>query len=301
MCRSPSAPSRRTSPRVSTRATRPASRAPRTRSRKQGAGDQGLMFGYADADTPELMPLPIGLAHRLARKLTAVRRDGTLPYLRPDGKTQVTIAYDDDKPVGVETVVLSTQHAADIDLDNLLTPDIKSKVIQPGARRDRPRLVEHPRPGQPDRPLRHRRPDGRRGPHRPQDHRRHLRRLRPPRRRRLLRQGPVEGRPLRRVRHALGGQERRGRRPGQARRGPDRLRDRQGRARGRVRRDLRDRPTSTRPRSRRPSTRSSTCAPARSCATCSCCARSTSRPRRTATSAATTSTSPGSAPTAPTP
>jgi S-adenosylmethionine synthetase len=98
---------------------------------RQGAGDQGLMFGYADADTPELMPLPIGLAHRLARKLTAVRRDGTLPYLRPDGKTQVTIAYDDDKPVGVETVVLSTQHAADIDLDNLLTPDIKSKVINP--------------------------------------------------------------------------------------------------------------------------------------------------------------------------
>jgi S-adenosylmethionine synthetase len=98
---------------------------------KQGAGDQGLMFGYADADTPELMPLPIGLAHRLARKLTAVRRDGTLPYLRPDGKTQVTIAYDGDKPVGVETVVLSTQHAADIDLDELLTPDIKNKVIQP--------------------------------------------------------------------------------------------------------------------------------------------------------------------------
>jgi S-adenosylmethionine synthetase len=77
------------------------------------------------------MPLPIGLAHRMARKLTAVRRDGTLPYLRPDGKTQVTIAYDDDRPVGVDTVVLSTQHAADIDLDNMLTPDIRSKVIGP--------------------------------------------------------------------------------------------------------------------------------------------------------------------------
>ena len=96
---------------------------------RQGAGDQGLMFGYADADTPELMPLPIGLAHRLARKLTAVRRDGTLPYLRPDGKTQVTIAYDDDKPVGVETVVLSTQHAADIDLAPLRNAEGLDMVI----------------------------------------------------------------------------------------------------------------------------------------------------------------------------
>ena len=98
---------------------------------KQGAGDQGLMFGYADADTPELMPLPIGLAHRLARKLTQVRRDGVVAYLRPDGKTQVTIAYDDDKPVAVDTVVLSTQHAADIDLDQMLTPDMTEKVIRP--------------------------------------------------------------------------------------------------------------------------------------------------------------------------
>jgi len=98
---------------------------------KQGAGDQGLMFGYADTDTPELMPLPIGLAHRLARRLTSVRREGVLPYLRPDGKTQVTIAYADDRPVGVETVVLSTQHAADIDLDQMLTPDMTDKVIRP--------------------------------------------------------------------------------------------------------------------------------------------------------------------------
>ena len=98
---------------------------------KQGAGDQGLMFGYADTDTPELMPLPIGLAHRLARRLTSVRREGVLPYLRPDGKTQVTIASADDRPVGVETVVLSTQHAADIDLDQMLTPDMTDKVIRP--------------------------------------------------------------------------------------------------------------------------------------------------------------------------
>jgi S-adenosylmethionine synthetase len=99
---------------------------------KQGAGDQGLMFGYADADTPELMPLPIGLAHRLARKLTAVRRDGTLPYLRPDGKTQVTVEYDDDgDPVRVDTIVVSTQHAKDISLESMLTPDVRQHVVDP--------------------------------------------------------------------------------------------------------------------------------------------------------------------------
>jgi S-adenosylmethionine synthetase len=95
----------------------------------QGAGDQGLMFGYAIADTPELMPLPIALAHRLARRLSEVRKNGVLPYLRPDGKTQVTIAYDGNKPVGLDTVVISTQHAADIDLENMLTPDIREKVL----------------------------------------------------------------------------------------------------------------------------------------------------------------------------
>ncbi|MET4049990.1 methionine adenosyltransferase [Rhodococcus sp. 1163] len=96
---------------------------------RQGAGDQGLMFGYANTDTPELMPLPIALAHRLARRLTEVRKNGTLPYLRPDGKTQVTIEYDGDQAVRLDTVVVSTQHAADIDLDNLLTPDIRDKVL----------------------------------------------------------------------------------------------------------------------------------------------------------------------------
>jgi len=96
---------------------------------KQGAGDQGLMFGYATTDTPELMPLPIALAHRLSRKLTEVRKTGVLPYLRPDGKTQVTIEYDGDRPVRLDTVVISTQHAADIDLDNLLAPDIREKVV----------------------------------------------------------------------------------------------------------------------------------------------------------------------------
>ncbi|NKY86931.1 methionine adenosyltransferase [Nocardia veterana] len=96
---------------------------------RQGAGDQGLMFGYATKETPELMPLPIALAHRLSRRLTEVRKSGVLPYLRPDGKTQVTIEYDGDRPVRLDTVVLSTQHAADIDLDNLLAPDIREKVV----------------------------------------------------------------------------------------------------------------------------------------------------------------------------
>jgi S-adenosylmethionine synthetase len=95
----------------------------------QGAGDQGLMFGYAIKDTPELMPLPIALAHRLARRLTEVRKNGIVDYLRPDGKTQVTIQYDGWTPVRLDTVVLSTQHADGIDLEATLTPDIREKVV----------------------------------------------------------------------------------------------------------------------------------------------------------------------------
>ena len=99
---------------------------------KQGAGDQGLMFGYACDDTPELMPLPITIAQRLAQRLTQVRKDGVLDYLRPDGKTQVTIEYDEDfRPVGLDTVVLSTQHAEGVDLAATLEPDIVRHVIEP--------------------------------------------------------------------------------------------------------------------------------------------------------------------------
>ncbi|WP_436527915.1 methionine adenosyltransferase [Actinoplanes sp. HUAS TT8] len=98
---------------------------------QQGAGDQGMMFGFACSETPELMPLPIALAHRLARRLSAARKDGTIPYLRPDGKTQVTIEYDGLRPVRLDTVVVSSQHAADISLESLLTPDVRDHVISP--------------------------------------------------------------------------------------------------------------------------------------------------------------------------
>jgi S-adenosylmethionine synthetase len=97
----------------------------------QGAGDQGLMFGYACDDTKELMPLPVYLAHQLAEQLTAVRKSGALAYLRPDGKTQVTIEYDGDKAIALDTVVISSQHAEDVDVAKKLTPEVIEYVIKP--------------------------------------------------------------------------------------------------------------------------------------------------------------------------
>ena len=97
----------------------------------QGAGDQGMMFGFACDETDDLMPLPIWLAHRLAQRLAEVRKAGVLPYLRPDGKTQVTIEYEDGEPVALKTVLVSTQHQPGLDLETLLKPDLREHVIHP--------------------------------------------------------------------------------------------------------------------------------------------------------------------------
>lgn len=96
-----------------------------------GAGDQGMMFGYACNETSHLMPMPIYLAHRLAERLTAVRKSGVLPYLRPDGKTQVSVRYEDDKPVAVEKILISSQHADGVDIENQMKPDFIENVIRP--------------------------------------------------------------------------------------------------------------------------------------------------------------------------
>ena len=196
----------------------------------QGAGDQGMMFGYACDETDDLMPLPIWLAHRLAQRLAQVRKAGVLPYLRPDGKTQVTFEYEDGRPVRLKTVLISTQHGPDIDLETLLKPDLRDHVIAPLVPAefadDSYEILANPT-GQ----VRARRPPRRHRPDRAQDHRRHLRRDGPPRRRGVLRQGPLQGGPLGGLRGPLGGQARGRLGRGQALRDPGRLRHRRGPAR----------------------------------------------------------------------
>ena len=193
-----------------------------------GAGDQGMMFGYACDETKTLMPMPIYLAQRMSERLAAVRKDGTLDYLRPDGKTQVSVRYEDGAPKWVEKVVVSTQHAEDVSPDELRAA-IVDHVVRPVFSDEGTSIMpRHGDPREPHGPLRHRRADGRLRPHGPQGHRGHLRRHGPPRRRGLLRQGLHEGGPLGGLRGALGGEERGGRGARRALRGAGGLRHRHG-------------------------------------------------------------------------
>ena len=179
---------------------------------EEGAGDQGIMFGYACRETPDLMPAPIYYSHKILELLAAARHkgEGDAGKLGPDAKSQVTVRYVDGKAAEVTQIVLSTQH-----LDDSWDSKKVRKVVEPyhprgaGRPEDRRRLqLVH----QPDRQVRHRRPGRRRRPDRPQDHRRHLWRRGPAWRRRLLRQGHDQGRPFGRLCRALPRQERRGRR-----------------------------------------------------------------------------------------
>ncbi len=202
-----------------------------------GAGDQGMMFGYATRETAELMPMPISLAHRLAHRLAEVRRGDVMPYLRPDGKTQVTIRYENGQPIEIEKILISTQHKPGVDSDTLIKPDLWEHVVHPilpAELFDEKKLnTKQNFLVNPTGKFEIGGTDGRLRPHRPQDHRRHLRRRGPPWRRRVLGQGPVEGGPLGRVRRALRRQERRGGRAFRPVRGAGRLRDRRRASRSR--------------------------------------------------------------------
>ncbi len=149
--------------------------------RDQGAGDQGLMFGFACNETDVLMPFPITYSHRLVKRQADVRKSGKLSWLRPDAKSQVSVRYEDGKPVSIDTVVLSTQHSEDVD-HATLSEAVIEEIIRPVLPADMI-TARHPVSGEPHGPIRHRRPARRLWSHRPQNHCRHLRGLRPPRRR----------------------------------------------------------------------------------------------------------------------
>ncbi len=188
-----------------------------------GAGDQGLMFGYACRETTELMPLPIMLAHKLVRGLSETRRKGELDYLRPDGKSQVTVEYNGARPVRIDAVVLSTQHSDKVSHDTI-TRDLTEQHHQ-AARARRDDGQEHEDLRESDGPLRDRRTARRFRRHRPQDHRGHVRRRGPARRRRVLRQRSDEGRSVRLLHGALHREERRRGGTRGSRDGAARLRD----------------------------------------------------------------------------
>ena len=258
---------------------------------EQGAGDQGLMYGFACDETPQLMPMPIYYAHRLMERQAELRRDGRLPWLRPDAKSQVSVRYVDSKPHHIDTVVISTQHREDISHEPL-TEAVIEEIVKPVLPKELCSQGDKV-PDQPHRPLRDRRPAGRHRPHRTQDHRRQLRRLFAPRRRRVLRQGSVESRPLGRLRGALRREEHRRRGAREEVRGAGRLRDRHRASGKRAGRDFRHRAASPTKRSRSSSRNTSTCGRKASSIRSTCCGRSMARPRHTATSAATSRNSRG--------
>ncbi len=218
---------------------------------EQGAGDQGLMFGYACTETPELMPAPIMYAHQLGRELTRIRKSGGVRWLRPDAKSQVSVQYENDQPVRITNVVVSTQHAYDVkhkEIKDFIIKEVIKKVL-PAA----PARQKDPVPHQSHRPLRRRRPAGRHRVDRAQDHRGQLRRHGPSRRRRVQRQGPVQGGPQRGLHGPLRRQEHCRRGAGDQRGNPVRLRHRLSRSRFRLRQYFRHRRRQRRSASRRPS------------------------------------------------